>query len=250
MNVKLHPVGDMLFADIPLSLIDDNPVQPVRRVTEIALHGLEGNIQRRGLIVPPVVAANSGRFTTIDGHRRILALHRAGKQSSVCRVVEEDPIMAFLDANSDTKRFDSAQFLQVWAAADLKTRPLLMKQFSSTVRLQINGVIRIAGIAGAELLAAEGKSPEIGGYPPVIYSTLFAWLSFAPLKVAPLTEKEIYEWLRVNGERRQIRAYLSEMERHPRIQPQTKALRARKITEGIRGGESWTEIHQTVESGR
>ncbi len=73
---------------IPIELLDPNPFQPRRSDDPAALEELASDIQRNGLIHPPVVRAVNGRYQIVCGHRRVEACRRLGWETITADVRE------------------------------------------------------------------------------------------------------------------------------------------------------------------
>jgi ParB/RepB/Spo0J family partition protein len=84
----------MNVQDIPISLIDPHPANPVGRVVETEeLLALLENIRTRGLLFPIRVVRDhkSGRYTVVAGHRRLWCKRRLEHQDIAC-IVEDGPV--------------------------------------------------------------------------------------------------------------------------------------------------------------
>ncbi len=64
--------------NVPLQLIDPNPMQPRREFDAAALADLAVSIQHHGLLQPLIVSPSGGRYRLIAGERRLRAAQQAG----------------------------------------------------------------------------------------------------------------------------------------------------------------------------
>ena len=70
--------SDQAVAQIPVGLIDPNPVQPRANFDEEALRGLAESIRADGVLQPLLVRPAGSRYTLIVGERRLKAARLAG----------------------------------------------------------------------------------------------------------------------------------------------------------------------------
>lgn len=78
-------------AQIPVDLIDPNPVQPRANFDEEALRGLAESIRADGVLQPLLVRPAGSRYTLIVGERRLKAARLAGLATVPAIVREIDP---------------------------------------------------------------------------------------------------------------------------------------------------------------
>jgi len=84
------PAGQAV-AQIPVNLIDPNPVQPRANFDEEALRGLAESIRADGVLQPLLVRPAGSRYTLIVGERRLKAARIAGLATVPSIVREIDP---------------------------------------------------------------------------------------------------------------------------------------------------------------
>lgn len=84
------PAGQAV-AQIPVDLIDPNPVQPRAAFDEDALRGLAESIRADGVLQPLLVRPAGRRYTLIVGERRLKAARLAGLATVPSIVREIDP---------------------------------------------------------------------------------------------------------------------------------------------------------------
>ena len=84
------PAGPVV-AQIPVDLIDPNPVQPRANFDEEALRGLAESIRADGVLQPLLVRPAGSRYTLIVGERRLKAARLAGLAAVPSIVREIDP---------------------------------------------------------------------------------------------------------------------------------------------------------------
>ncbi len=93
--------------DIPLELIDQNPMQPRREFDSGALKQLADSIEENGLISPIVVRKLNDRYQLIAGERRFLAFLMLDKDTIPAIVRrEDDDSSAVLAMIENTQRCD------------------------------------------------------------------------------------------------------------------------------------------------
>ncbi|MDE0106490.1 MAG: ParB/RepB/Spo0J family partition protein [Bryobacterales bacterium] len=82
-------------AQIPVGLIDPNPVQPRSNFDEDALRGLAESIRADGVLQPLLVRPAGSRYTLIVGERRLKAARLAGLTTvpSIVREIEADRLL-------------------------------------------------------------------------------------------------------------------------------------------------------------
>jgi len=78
-------------AQIPVDLIDPNPVQPRANFDEEALRGLAESIRADGVLQPLLVRPAGSRYTLIVGERRLKAARLAGLATVPAIIREIDP---------------------------------------------------------------------------------------------------------------------------------------------------------------
>lgn len=78
-------------AQVPVDLIDPNPVQPRANFDEEALRGLAESIRADGVLQPLLVRPAGSRYTLIVGERRLKAARLAGLTTVPAIIREIDP---------------------------------------------------------------------------------------------------------------------------------------------------------------
>lgn len=87
--------SDQAVAQIPVGLIDPNPVQPRANFDEAALRGLAESIRADGVLQPLLVRPAGSRYTLIVGERRLKAARLAGLPTvpSIVREIEPERLL-------------------------------------------------------------------------------------------------------------------------------------------------------------
>ena len=82
-------------AQVPVDLIDPNPVQPRSDFDEEALRGLAESIRADGILQPLLVRPAKNRYTLIVGERRLKAARLAGLRTvpAIVREIEPDRLL-------------------------------------------------------------------------------------------------------------------------------------------------------------
>ena len=82
-------------AQVPVDLIDPNPVQPRSDFDEEALRGLAESIRADGILQPLLVRPSKNRYTLIVGERRLKAARLAGLRAvpAIVREIEPDRLL-------------------------------------------------------------------------------------------------------------------------------------------------------------
>lgn len=107
------------FELIDVTLIDPNPYQPESRLLPKSIASLKAEILETGVIAPPVVAAlRNGRYSMIDGHRRLAALGSGIVAAIWCMVVHSSDIgVLFERMNKVTRGMKGPDWLNVLSRA-------------------------------------------------------------------------------------------------------------------------------------
>jgi len=74
------------YMKIPIDEIDPNPFQTRKDYPKDVTAGIMASLGRHGILQPPMVRPNNGRYETVFGHGRIQAAKHAGLKEIDCRV--------------------------------------------------------------------------------------------------------------------------------------------------------------------
>ena len=90
--------------DVPIGLLDDNPVYPAQRLEAMAdqpddggdtqvgsLQELDGIIRQTQIVVPFTVVQVSSRYVILNGHRRLRVARALGLDAVPCDVLTLEP---------------------------------------------------------------------------------------------------------------------------------------------------------------
>ncbi len=83
------PIGDATYLNLPLNIINPNPMQPRQRFEESSLEELAESFKSQGVLQPILVKKTDTGYILIAGERRFRAAHIAGLEKIPALVVEE-----------------------------------------------------------------------------------------------------------------------------------------------------------------
>ncbi|MBI4319455.1 MAG: ParB/RepB/Spo0J family partition protein [Chloroflexi bacterium] len=127
---------------IPTRLIDPNPRQPRKAVSEDEIKELAQDILQNGLLQPPVVRRKpNGRYELIFGYRRLRAMEQLGWKEILCGIIV-DPIAATMQSGADLLRVALAENIQRQNLTDWEEAEAL-KLLKDELNLGVNELARL-----------------------------------------------------------------------------------------------------------
>jgi hypothetical protein len=157
VSVPFSQVGERVLL-LPVGEIDDNPVQPHRRVQATALEELRLNLMASQLMLPIAVMKNPkhpARWVNIDGHRRLALARSMGLRHVQCvEVTAGAPSTLFMHLNGGQRAFKGNDWLAIWSKGNTpKERLGLLQHIGRKARAQVAAVVDFYG---------EERSVELG----------------------------------------------------------------------------------------
>jgi hypothetical protein len=191
---------------IPITALNSNKIQAASRTSKVALKTLLGSIRRVGLLAPPLVNYKNGKYTIIDGHRRVAACKELGHHKIPCVVYEMDnPEEGFNEATGPIRPPTGREWLEGWARSE--NREVYLNTLTPGVRRSLKLFIFIFGSGRAEELGLQGRqAPSIVAW----ITAVDDFLSKYPgtLKVRPHA-RQIGEWMIKHGQQNDVRRFLA-----------------------------------------
>jgi hypothetical protein len=162
---------------IPITALNSNKIQAASRTSKVALKTLLGSIRRVGLLAPPLVNYKNGKYTIIDGHRRVAACKELGHHKIPCVVYEMDnPEEGFNEATGPIRPPTGREWLEGWARSE--NREVYLNTLTGTLKVrpharqigewmikhgQQNDVRRfLASVRGQGMLGDSAKASKLG----------------------------------------------------------------------------------------
>ena len=155
------PQHETSARDLPITRLDQDPVNPVGRTGERALHKLKEDVAENGILSEcHVIPTEKGRYQIVDGHRRIHIARELGISKVHCRIHHLD--IGFSGAlwsslSRGTRAVNAYEWMEVWykSGGTMFIPPSVKHQID--VCLQIFG-----GRSGVKYLLDNGVAPKIG----------------------------------------------------------------------------------------
>lgn len=144
-------------ADLPLSLLMPDPMQPRQTFSERHVRELADSIERHGLLQPLLVrpaleAGSEGKYWIVAGERRFRAAHLLGMPTLPCRIRPYQNTAAAVIALADNvHRADLTDIEKADALLQIKTlTDRTWDEVAELVRLSRDYVKRLAGLLKLE----------------------------------------------------------------------------------------------------